>query len=140
MTSRRAQNVKQYRTLHEYVKVGLCSLVESNVVSPEIQTSHANFSVGDLVYHRLFDYRGVVVDVDPQFMLSEEWYENVARSRPPKDQPWYRVLVHSSSNETYVAERNLTHDTNNEPVDHPLIKEFFREFSGGRYLTGQQIN
>lgn len=109
-------------------------------MSPEIQTTHANFSVGDLVYHRLFDYRGVVADVDPQFMLSEEWYENVARSRPPKDQPWYRVLVHSSNNETYVAERNLTHDTNTEPVDHPLIKEFFREFSGGRYLTGQQVN
>ncbi|MCU7879607.1 MAG: heat shock protein HspQ [Candidatus Thiodiazotropha sp. (ex Lucinoma aequizonata)] len=59
--------------------------MEPNLVSPEIQTTHVNFSVGDLVYHRLFDYRGVVVDVDPQFMLSEEWYENVARSRPPKD-------------------------------------------------------
>ena len=59
-------------------------------------TAQAQFSIGDLVYHKLFDYRGVVVDVDPRLMLSEEWYEAVARSRPPKDQPWYRVLVHGA--------------------------------------------
>ena len=41
----------------------------------------AHFSVGDLVHHKLFDYRGVVVDVDPRFMLTDEWYENIAKSR-----------------------------------------------------------
>jgi len=63
-------------------------------------TAHAQFSIGDLVHHKLFDYRGVVFDVDPRLMLSEEWYEAVARSRPPKDQPWYRVLVHDAIHET----------------------------------------
>jgi heat shock protein HspQ len=53
-------------------------------------------------------------------MLSDEWYETVARSRPPKDQPWYRVLVHNSANETYVAERNLELDASEEPVRHPM--------------------
>jgi heat shock protein HspQ len=76
----------------------------------------ARFSPGDLIHHRLFDYRGVIVDVDPRMMLSDEWYETVARSRPPKDQPWYRVLVHNSANETYVAERNLELDASEEPV------------------------
>ncbi|MFI0460110.1 MAG: heat shock protein HspQ, partial [Candidatus Thiodiazotropha endolucinida] len=74
----------------------------------DLETTKAKFGVGELVYHRLFDYRGVIVDVDAKFMLSDEWYDQVARTRPPKDQPWYRVLVHSANNETYVAERNLT--------------------------------
>ena len=84
-------------------------------------TATAHFAVGDLVRHRLFDYRGVIVDVDPQFMLSDEWYERVALSRPPKDEPWYRVLVHDAQHDTYVAERNLESDSSGEPIRHPLI-------------------
>lgn len=80
----------------------------------DLETTKAKFSVGELVYHRLFDYRGVIVDMDAKFMLSDEWYDQVARTRPPKDQPWYRVLVHSAHNETYVAERNLTTDMSYE--------------------------
>lgn len=98
------------------------------------------FSIGDLVHHKLFDYRGVVVDVDPQMMLSDEWYEAVARSRPPKDKPWYRVLVHNASHETYVAERNLEPDTSAAPVRHPLIESYFRGFSDGRYVTAGPTN
>ena len=98
-------------------------------------TAHARFSIGDLVHHKLFDYRGVVVDVDPHLMLSEEWYAVVARSRPPKDQPWYRVLVHDAMRQTYVAKRNLEPDTSGAPVRHPLIKLCFHSFSDGHYLT-----
>jgi heat shock protein HspQ len=110
------------------------------VNSFETKTTQAKFSVGDLVQHRLFDYRGVVVDVDPEFMLSEQWYEQVARSRPPKDRPWYRVLVHNSKDETYVAERNLAHDPSVEPIVHPLLAEFFIAFDDGHYISGQQTN
>ncbi|MGE4649601.1 MAG: heat shock protein HspQ, partial [Myxococcota bacterium] len=46
------------------------------------------FSVGYVVEHRLFDYRGVIFDVDAHFEGSDEWYEQVARSRPPRDRPW----------------------------------------------------
>lgn len=49
----------------------------------------SKFSVGDLIHHRLFDYRGVIVDIDAAFQLTDEWYEAVAKSRPPKDEPWY---------------------------------------------------
>ncbi len=103
-------------------------------------TAHAQFSIGDLVHHKLFDYRGVVVDVDPHLMLSEEWYVAVARSRPPKDQPWYRVLVHDATQETYVAERNLESDTSGAPIRHPLIKTCFHGFSDGRYFTTGRMN
>ncbi len=103
-------------------------------------TASALFSVGDLVHHKLFDYRGVIIDVDPRLMLSDEWYETVARSRPPKDQPWYRVLVHNAIHETYVAERNLETDTSSAPIRHPLIETCFQSFKDGHYLAAGRMN
>jgi len=103
-------------------------------------TANAHFSIGDLVHHKLFGYRGVIVDVDPQLMLSDEWYEAVARSRPPKDKPWYHVLVHDAARETYVAERNLEADTSGAPILHPLIESCFHSFSDGHYLTTGRMN
>ena len=94
----------------------------------------AKFAVGDVIHHQLFDYRGVVVDVDATFQSTEEWYETVARSRPPKDEPWYHVLVHGAVHNTYVAEQNLEADLSQEPVNHPLIPQFFTRFEGGRYI------
>ncbi|MCV6636616.1 heat shock protein HspQ [Candidatus Albibeggiatoa sp. nov. NOAA] len=95
------------------------------------------FFVGQLVYHTKFNYRGVIIDVDPQFMLSDTWYEQVAKSRPPKDKPWYHVLVHSSAQQTYVAERHLSADNTAEPIEHPAIKEHFSEFKQGRYILSR---
>jgi heat shock protein HspQ len=86
----------------------------------------ARFAVGDLIHHRLFDYRGVIVDVDPGFQASDEWYEAVAKSRPPKDKPWYHVLVHEAAHTTYVAERNL------EPDD--------TGFENGKYVSDHRTN
>ena len=100
----------------------------------------AKFSIGQCVQHRLFDYRGVIVDVDAEFLGSDEWYDEVARSRPPKDEPWYHVLVHDADNETYVAERNLEQDQTYEPVNHPLLNEFFSGFEQGIYHTGRHVN
>ena len=100
----------------------------------------ARFAIGDLVHHKLFDYRGVVVDVDPRFMLTEEWYENVARSRPPKDKPWYHVLVHNATHNTYVAERNLEVDSSTESIQQPLVELRFNGYKNGRYITSQKTN
>ena len=100
----------------------------------------AKFSIGQCIQHRLFDYRGVIVDVDAEFLGSDEWYDEVARSRPPKDEPWYHVLVHDADNETYVAERNLEPDETYEPVNHPLLGEFFSGFEQGVYHTGRHVN
>ncbi|MCB1802229.1 MAG: heat shock protein HspQ [Gammaproteobacteria bacterium] len=91
------------------------------------------FFVGQIVHHNRFDYRGVVVDVDASFQGSESWYEQVARSRPPKDQPWYRVLVDGGEHETYVAERHLEADADLSPVTHPAISSRFLRYEGGVY-------
>ena len=100
----------------------------------------AKFSIGQCIQHCLFDYRGVVVDVDPEFLGSDDWYEQVAKSRPPRDEPWYHVLVHDAGSETYVAERNLTQDDSNEPVNHPLLDKFFTDFDQGLYQSDRHIN
>lgn len=105
-----------------------------------MQPFKANFSIGQLVQHKLFKYRGVVFDVDPSFLGTEEWYETVAQSRPPKEKPWYHVLVHNAAHTTYVAERNLEHDTQSEPVEHPLMEYHFDGFIDGVYKTKNRAN
>ena len=102
--------------------------------------SHAKFDVGQLIHHRLFDYRGVVFDVDPYFQGSDEWYERVASSRPPRDQPWYHVLVDGSHQTTYVAERNLEEDWTGEAVEHPLVERIFERLEDGHYVARFDVN
>ena len=95
------------------------------------------FTIGQLVHHKLFDYRGVIVDVDPTFQGPDEWYETMARSRPPKDKPWYHVLVHNASHGTYVAERHLEPDESTEQINHPALGEIFDRFVDGRYYRSR---
>lgn len=102
--------------------------------------SRANFSIGDLIHHRLFKYRGVIVDVDSKCQATDQWYETVAKSRPPKDKPWYHVLVHNATHTTYVAEQNLEADQIREPINHPMIGQFFSTFDGERYVSGGPAN
>ena len=91
------------------------------------------FFIGQLIHHRKFDYRGVIIDVDACFEGSEEWYQQVALSRPPKDRPWYHVLVHNSDQFTYVAERHLEPDSSKEPVNHPAVELYFDDLDNGVY-------
>jgi heat shock protein HspQ len=111
-----------------------------NPEDPGALDAVAGFSPGQLVQHKLFEYRGVIADVDATFQLSDEWYDQVARSRPPKDQPWYHVLVHDGDHMTYVAQRHLEADSSVEPIKHPLIDRFFSAFRDGRYESDIQSN
>ncbi|MBF0622023.1 MAG: heat shock protein HspQ [Magnetococcales bacterium] len=98
------------------------------------------FFIGQLICHALFEYRGVIIDVDPVFQGSNEWYEEMAKSRPPKDRPWYQVLVDGSTTETYVAERNLQADWCLDPIVHPKVSLFFSGFDAGVYQSNKTIN
>jgi heat shock protein HspQ len=98
--------------------------------------SHAHFSIGDVVRHRLFEFRGVIFDVDPVFANSEEWYQAIPEEiRPSKDQPFYHLLAENadSSYVAYVSQQNLVADGSDEPVDHPAIAGIFDAYAGGRY-------
>ncbi len=106
----------------------------------EMEEKSAKFSVGQLVHHRLFDYRGIVFDVDPEFQGTEEWYRNVARSHPPKDRPWYHVLPDGESHTTYVAERNLEEDRSGDDIHHPLLGELFERTDEGSWISRTSVN
>ncbi len=64
----------------------------------------------------------------------------MARSRPPRDKPWYHVLVHQSDHSTYVAERNLEHDDHLAPIDHPMVEHFFSRLEDGKYVRIDRDN
>ena len=105
-------------------------------MSPKIRIPEARFAIGDVVRHRLFDFRGVVFDVDPEFANSEEWYEAIpADLRPARDQPYYHLLAENSESAyvPYVSQQNLAHDDSDEPVDHPGIATMFERLKDGRY-------
>lgn len=102
--------------------------------------SAPKYSPGLIVVHEKFEYRGVIIDVDAEFSGSNEWYEHVARSRPPKDKPWYHVLVHGSNQQTYVAERHLAVDSSGEAIRHPMLDRFFDTLSDGVYLRSRLLN
>lgn len=95
----------------------------------------ANFSIGQLIQHRLFEYRGGIIDVDPYFKGSDNWYDTVARSRPPKETPWYHVLVDGAEMRTYVAERNLEADFSGQPISHADLNDYFTGLSGDGYIS-----
>ena len=86
------------------------------------------FSLGHIVRHRIFPFRGVVYDVDPQFNNTEEWYQSIPpEARPRKDQPFYHLFAVGESGPyiAYVSEQNLVADSENGPVEHPSLGEYF---------------
>ncbi|MEQ9018797.1 MAG: heat shock protein HspQ [Nitratireductor sp.] len=96
----------------------------------------AKFQIGQVVSHRIFPFRGVIFDVDPEFNNTEEWYQAIPEDiRPPKDQPFYHLLAENEETEyiAYVSEQNLVPDTSGEPVRHPQIGELFDKTPDGRY-------
>src|ERR1044071_1319057 len=102
----------------------------------KVEMPSARFAIGDVVRHRMFDFRGVIFDIDPVFANSEEWYQAIPEDiRPRKDQPFYHLLAENaeSSYIAYVSQQNLLPDDEGEPVDHPAIEGMFDDFSGGRY-------
>jgi len=96
----------------------------------------AKFQIGQVVRHRLFPFRGVIYDVDPEFNNTEEWYQAIpAEVRPRKDQPFYHLLAENEETEyiAYVSEQNLLEDESGEPVRHPQLFELFVQTPDGRY-------
>ncbi|MEP3275126.1 MAG: heat shock protein HspQ [Stappiaceae bacterium] len=96
----------------------------------------AKYSLGQVVRHRIYPFRGVIFDVDPTFDNTDEWWEAIPEDvRPKKDQPFYHLLAENSDTEyvAYVSEQNLEADDSGEPVRHPQLNEFFEQLEDGTY-------
>src|SRR5215213_5637287 len=91
----------------------------------------ARFAIGEVVRHRLLDFRGVIFDVDPEFANSQEWYDAIPEGiRPSKDQPFYHLLAENAEQSyvAYVSQQNLIPDDSEEPIDHPAIDTLFKGY------------
>jgi heat shock protein HspQ len=102
----------------------------------ENKTRTAKFQIGQVVKHRLFPFRGVVFDIDPQFNNTEEWWQSIpAEVRPRKDQPFYHLFAENAETEyvAYVSEQNLLPDTSGMPIRHPQVTEVFERDDSGAY-------
>ena len=98
----------------------------------------AKFERGQLVRHKRYGYRGVVVEFDATCQASEAWYES-NQTQPDRDQPWYHVLVHRSNGNTYAAEESLDAvEDQDEPVEHPLLAVFFDPVDQGSYIRNDE--
>jgi heat shock protein HspQ len=100
------------------------------------KTRTAKFKIGQVVRHRVFPFRGVIFDIDPEFNNTEEWYQSIpAEVRPRKDQPFYHLFAENAESEyiAYVSEQNLLLDTSGEPVRHPQVSEIFEPDDSGAY-------
>ena len=108
-----------------------------------MSTRLAKFTIGQVVRHRVYAFRGVVFDIDPVFSNSEEWWLAIpAEIRPVKDQPYYHLLAENSETEyiAYVSEQNLLPDDSGEPVRHPQVRDIFGSFEKGLYRSRDMPN
>ena len=104
------------------------------------RTQTAQFAPGQVVRHRRFGYRGLIFDVDASFSQSPEWYEVMAETQPPKDRPWYHILVDGEKHTTYVSEQNLMDCAETDAFEHPLMSRLFRTRRSGDIATRAVMN
>ena len=110
---------------------------EKTDITPNVIIVSPIFNIGDVVKHRLYQFRGVIVDIDPEFANSEEWYQSIPEnSRPKKNQPFYHLLAENSETfySAYVSQQNLLPDSESGPIHHPDIDNLFSDVSNGRYI------
>ena len=102
----------------------------------------AKFQIGQIVRHRIYPFRGVIFDIDPEFNNTDEWYESIPEDRRPrKDQPFYHLFAENAESEyiAYVSEQNLLPDESGEPVRHPQVAEVFEKDESGSYRRRDTI-
>ena len=117
-------------------------LKRSGAMARKIDIPLARFGIGEVVRHKLFDFRGVIFDVDPVFANSDEWYDSIPEAlRPSKDQPFYHLLAENAETTyvAYVSQQNLVPDDSDQPVDHPAIGTMFDRLEGGRYQLRSEL-
>lgn len=106
-----------------------------------LQTRNARFSIGQIVRHRVFPFRGIIFDVDPTFSNTEEWWLAIpSEMRPSKDQPFYHLFAENDETEyvAYVSEQNLLPDETGAPLRHPQIPQIFETAKDGSYRRRAQ--
>ena len=105
-----------------------------------MEIRRADYNIGQVIYHKHYNFRGIIVDVDAEFSGDDEWYEEHAKNKPSKDQPWYHVLVDDDSVMAYVSEQNICSDISDLNVENPLILDMLSSDENGQYRSLQTLN
>ena len=120
---------------------------KTRVTQPELPNAipmrRAKYQIGQMVRHRMFDFRGVIFDVDPIFANTEEWYQSIPEEvRPAKDQPYYHLFAENERTHyvAYVSEQNLVPDDDPAQISHPDIAKVFEYTESGYILKAGQRN
>jgi heat shock protein HspQ len=82
------------------------------------------YQKGQVVKHRLYEYRGLIVEIDSTCQAEDAWYQS-NQTKPDRNQAWYHILVDGNQQVTYVAESNIDLDQSGNPIVHPLLNLFF---------------
>ena len=120
------------------------NLSENKVNSSEGIKVHKEplFNIGDIVKHRIYPFRGVIIDVDPEFSNTEEWYQSIpAEIRPSRNQPYYHLMAENTETfyTAYVSQQNLIKDGENGPLEHPDLEEMFSGIDKGKYKLRNEV-
>ena len=119
------------------------NLASKSNLSKKIKVSkHPLFNIGDIVKHRIYPFRGVIVDVDPEFSNTEEWYQSIpAEIRPSRQQPYYHLMAENTETfyTAYVSQQNLVGDGENGPLEHPDLEEIFSGMDHGKYNLRNEV-
>ena len=119
------------------------NLASKSNLSKKIKVSkHPLFNIGDIVKHRIYPFRGVIVDVDPEFSNTEEWYQSIpAEIRPSRQQPYYHLMAENTETfyTAYVSQQNLVGDGENGPLEHPDLEEIFSGMDHGKYHLRNEV-
>jgi len=99
------------------------------------------YALGQVLTHRKFGYRGVIIGYDPTCLQTDEWVEQMGVERLPggRNQPFYHVLVDTrdrpGEQATYVAEENVQLPDGGATVDaveHPLVERYLTAYDAAR--------
>lgn len=115
----------------------------AHIAPASIEMRHAKYQIGQIVRHRLFDFYGIIFDVDPVFSNTDEWYESIPKEmRPDKNQPYYHLFAENDRSHyvAYVSEQNLTIDEQTLRISHPDIRQIFDLTDDGYVLKSEQRN
>ena len=119
------------------------NLASKSNSSKKIKVSkHPLFNIGDIVKHRIYPFRGVIVDVYPEFSNTEEWYQSIpAEIRPSRQQPYYHLMAENTETfyTAYVSQQNLVGDGENGPLEHPDLEEIFSGMDHGKYHLRNEV-
>lgn len=105
-----------------------------------MKITQTKYNIGDVIQHKLFDFRGVIVDVDADFQGDDKWYEKHTVNSPSKDQPWYHVLVDDDNGVAYVSEQNVHTDGSETDVSNTMIDMILASNGDGKYQPLHTLN